>query len=327
MAVFDSKNYEKPYYQGLDDLKFHFFENRLTEETVELGRGFTSILCFVNDQLNRACLQKAHDLGVKYIGLRCAGFNQVDLKTAHELGIVVARVPGYSPHSVAEFALLQMLCLARKFHRSVNRTKELNFSLDGLVGHALYGKTIGVLGVGQIGQVLIELLDGFRCNVIAYDSHPRKELCENRNLKFVSLDQLFSESDFLSLHVPLSPETLHLVNRQRLSQMKMGSFLVNTGRGGLVDSKALIGALKEKRLTGAALDVYEEEEKYFSHDFSDSGIDDDHLARLISFPNVIITSHQAYLTELSLQQIALTTIENLRNFYSGHKLINEVRIG
>ncbi len=324
IAVFDTKKYERPYYEAVGDFTFDFFDTRLTSETTSLCQNHTGILCFVNDSLDRACLESLAKRGVRYIGLRCAGFNHVDLKAATELNIRVCRVPGYSPQSVAEFALLQMLCLARKFHRSLNRTKEMNFELDGLVGQALFEKTVGVIGTGQIGRSLIGLLDGFHCQILAFDELPDPQMTKGRSLRYTTLDEIFTRSDFVSLHVPLTPETLHLVDNHRVAQMKEGAFIINTGRGGLVNTKALIDGLKTKKLGGAGLDVYEEEEKYFSRDFSDRGIDDDQLARLMSFPNVLVTSHQAYLTKLSLSQIAATTLDNLRLWRDNKTLSNEV---
>ncbi len=324
VSFFDCKNYEKSYYPPQSQFDFRFFDSPLSSQTVDLCRGSEVVSCFVNDDLNWECLRVMADLGVRFVALRCTGFNNVDLHAAQKFGIKVSRVPGYSPQSVAEFALLQMLCLARKLHRSLNRTRELNFSLDGLVGHTLFKKKVGVIGTGQIGKALIELLDGFNCQILAYDLNPDESLNSDRDLQYVELEEIFRESDYVSLHVPLNPETFHMVNDDRLAMMKSSALLINTSRGGLVDTTALIDSIKTRKIAGAALDVYEEEEAYFSKDFSDQGVDDDELARLISFPNVIVTSHQAYLTELSLQQISAVTVDNLEEFFAGKPLSYEV---
>ncbi len=327
IAVFDTKSYEKPYYIGAEAVDFEFFEVRLSRQTIDLCRGFKKVLCFVNDSLDAESLTRMAELGVQYVGLRCAGFNNVDVVAAERLNIRITRVPGYSPQSVAEFSLLQILCLARKLHRALNRTRELNFSLQGLVGQTLFHKTVGVVGVGQIGKSLIELLDGFNCRVLAFDKNADLSLQTGRSLEYVDLETLLRESDFISLHVPLDASTFHLINEKTLALVKSTASIINTGRGGLIDTMALIHALKARTIAGAALDVYEEEENYFAKDFSDQGIEDDELARLISFPNVIVTSHQAYLTELSLYEISQQTLANLQEFIEGRELTNEVRRG
>lgn len=320
VAFFDTRKFEKPFYENREGIEFQYFNTRLSAETAELSKGYEAICGFVNDKIDEGCLKKLKAQGVKLIALRCAGYNNVNLLMANELGIKITRVPSYSPHSVAEFALLQSLTLLRKIHRSYIRTRELNFSLDGLVGGTLKGKTFGVLGLGQIGQALCEILAGFGCEVLGYD-------IEEKNLsgvKQVSLDDIIKQSDIISLHVPLTPETHHLIDSVRIAQMKDGVILLNTGRGGLIHSKSLIDGLKSKKIAGAALDVYEEEEKFFFEDFSTTGIDDDTLARLVTFPNVLITSHQGFLTEESLREISKATVDSIRAWEKGLALEYEI---
>lgn len=324
VALFDSKKYEKEYYLNEKSIHFDFFDFPLNKHTANACESYEVICCFVNDILDEDCLQKLSQLGVKLICLRCAGYNNVDLVAAEKLNIAICRVPSYSPQSVAEFTLSQVLCLTRKLHRSYQRTKDLNFSLHGLVGTTLRNKTIGVLGTGQIGTSFIELLDGFHCKVLAYDLNPNHSLTQGRDLKYSSLEKVLSDSDIISLHIPLSPETRHIINTESISTMKDGALIVNTGRGGLIETKSLITGLKQKKIGGAALDVYEEEENYFFSNFSNEGIDDDDLSRLVTFPNVIVSSHQAYLTDTSLMEISSTTLDNILSWKSGC-LINQVK--
>lgn len=323
-AFFEARPFEKEYYKKNSDIEFDFYESRLSYHTAQLCQGYKGICCFVNDKLDKACLEKLSQVGVEFIALRCAGYNNVDLAAAKEFGIRIARVPSYSPLSIAEFALLQALCLSRKIHRAYQRTRELNFSLEGLVGSTISGQKVGVIGTGQIGAAFTELLQGFGCQVLAYDKVIPERLKNKEYVQFRSLEEVISQSDILSLHVPLSKETHHLINEAQIQKMKKGVLLINTGRGGLIDSKSLIQGIKSKKIGGAALDVYEEEENYFFEDFSDSGIDDDTLARLVSFPNVIVTSHQGFLTETSLKEIAHTTQKNLQEWLSGQAIECEI---
>ena len=326
IAFFDPRKFEKIYYQKCETMKFDFIDCKLDMKTVNLCQGYRAVSCFVNDHLDEDCLRQMSSYGVEIVVLRCAGYNNVDIKVASQLGIKVCRVPSYSPESVAEFALLQMLCLSRKIHRAYLRTKEMNFSLEGLVGSSLSGKTIGIVGTGQIGTSLVKILSGFGAKILAFDKEPSDELKNNFGVNYVEFDSLLSQSDIISLHVPLIKETQHLLATPQFNKMKENVFIINTGRGALIDSRALIGALKSKKVAGAAIDVYEEEENYFFQDFSDSGIDDDILARLVTFPNVLVTAHQGFLTDKALQEIAGTTLESLREWQEGKPLTNEIKI-
>jgi D-lactate dehydrogenase len=285
VAFFDTKPYDRDYFTAApagSALDLRFLEHRLGEPTVATAAGAAAVCCFVNDRLDRAVLTRLRESGVRHIALRCAGFNNVDLAAAKELGLAVTRVPAYSPHAVAEHTVALLLTLNRKIHRAHNRVREQNFSLSGLVGFDLHGKTAGVVGTGKIGRITAEKID------------------------------LFAQSDVVSLHSPLTPDTHHLVNEPSLAAMKRGAFLVNTSRGKLIDTAALIEALKSGRIGGVALDVYEEEEGVFFEDHSDHVLADDELARLLTFPNVLITAHQAFLTREALAEIARVTTENLQ---------------
>lgn len=273
------------------------------------------VLCsFVGDKLDRPCLEILKSKGVQLIALRCAGFNHVDLKAAQELQFKICRVPEYSPYAVAEFALGLLLSLNRKIHKSYARVRELNFSLEGLVGSDLHGKTVGVIGCGRIGKIFATTMVAMGCEVLIYDLIQDEELKMLGRVKYVSLDELLRTADVISLHVPLKKETFHILNKDAFAKMKKNVLIVNTGRGGLIETPALIGALKNNAIGGAALDVYEEEENIFFHDFSSLGIQDDVLARLLTFPNVLITSHQGFLTAEALKNIAETTLQNINQF-------------
>jgi D-lactate dehydrogenase len=314
VLFYDAHHYERDVFDREFQSSGHtlsYVEPRLTSETADLAKGFDAVCSFVNDRVDRATLQKLSQSGVKAIALRCAGFNHVDLKAAQEFGIPVVRVPAYSPHAVAEHAVALLLTLNRKIHRSHARIRELNFSLEGLVGFDLFQKTVGVIGTGNIGTVLAKIFRGFGCRVLAHDRNKNPELANDPGVQYVDLQTLYRESDVISLHVPLNEGTRHLINAESLALMKPHVLLINTGRGGLVDSTALIQALKKHTIGGAGLDVYEEEEGVFFHDLSSEGIGDDVLARLLTFPNVVITSHQAFLTQEALSQIARTTRDNL----------------
>ncbi len=329
IAVFDAHRFERFPLESVNREFKHeltFLEPRLNAQTAGLAVGFSCVCAFVNDHLDEACLETLQKGGTQLIALRSAGFNHVDLKAASRLGLRVVRVPEYSPHAIAEHAMALILTLNRKIHRAYARVREGNFSLDGLVGFDLNGKNVGIVGTGRIGSVMAGILSGFGCRVLAYDSKPNPDLASLPGFRFADLEKLFSESDIISLHLPLTPETVHLIDAQAISRMKEGVMLINTGRGGLIDSRALIGALKTGHVGSAGLDVYEEEEAVFFQDFSGQVLQDDVLARLISFPNVIITSHQAFLTREALERIARTTLENVRAFEAGAELKNEVRV-
>lgn len=327
LAIFDSHQYEKSYLieaAKQRGLELVFFEERITNQSVRLAEGYEAISCFVNCQLNRENLTTLFGSGLRFIALRCAGFNNVDVNAAIELGIRVVRVPEYSPYAVAEFTIALILNLNRKLHKSYLRMKEMNFSLSGLVGFDLHGKTVGVVGTGKIGARVAQILMGFGCEVVAYDRHPDAAL-EAAGVRYMDLNELFRDSHVVSLHVPLTADTFHMINETTISEMKQGSLIINTGRGGLIDTRALIKGLKSKHLGGAALDVYEEEEKYFFVDHSVDIVTDDVLARLLTFPNVIVTSHQGFLTKEALENIADSTLTNFENMKNGAKLNHELR--
>lgn len=328
VAIFDAHQYEKPVFEAMNARFGHdlqWYETRLTAKTADLARGHRAVCCFVNDTLNAEVLQKLKEGGVQIVALRSAGYNNVDLTAAAKLELPIVRVPAYSPHAVAEHAVALLLALNRKLYRSYWRVREHNFSLEGLVGFDLFGKTVGVIGTGQIGAVFASIMKGFGCRVIAYDPHPREDLTESGTVEYVDLPTLYKQSDVISLHVPLLPSTRHLINADALNAMKNDAILINTGRGALVDSLDLIAALKSGQIGGAGLDVYEEEEAFFFHDLSDQVLQDDVLARLLTFPNVIITSHQGFLTKEALGNIAETTLGNLSEFEQGETLTNRVR--
>lgn len=306
--------------------ELQFLDVRLNASTASLAAGYQAVCSFVNDQIGRNTLEVLSQVGVKFIALRSAGFNHVDLKAARELGISIARVPEYSPHAVAEHAIAMILMLNRKLHRAYNRVRELNFSLDGLVGFDLFNKTVGIVGTGRIGRVMARIMRGFGCKILAYDIDPDPHFAKIEGVEYVALNELFASSDIVSLHVPLKPDTKHIINDSSIETMKKGVMLINTGRGGLIDTKSLLSALKQGKIGYAGLDVYEEEEGIFFEDLSELGLQDDALARLLTFPNVLITSHQAFLTHEALSNIAKTTLANLEEFAQGRRLSNEVSI-
>ena len=323
IAVYDSHRFEKaPFEEGNKRYGFElvFLEPRLTPETAVLAQGFPVVCCFTNDRLSAETLKVLKEKGVRLVALRSAGFNHVDLKEAARLSIKVVRVPAYSPHAVAEHAVCLILALNRKIHRAYSCVRELNFSLDGLVGFDLNGKTVGLIGTGRIGQVFARIMTGFGCQVLAHDVKPDAELSGT----YTSLDEIYRKSDIISLHVPLTPETRHLIDEKALARMKRGVMIINTGRGALIETHALVSALKSGHVGSAGLDVYEEEENFFFQDLSGQVLQDDTLARLLTFPNVLITSHQAFLTEEALRNIAETTLANIHEFEQGLPLRNEV---
>lgn len=324
VAFFDTKPYDREYFErapAAAELALTFLEHRLGPSTVATAHGADAVCCFVNDRLERPVLTQLRAAGVRHIALRCAGFNNVDLAAAKELGLTVTRVPAYSPHAVAEHTVALLLTLNRKIHRAHNRVREQNFSLAGLVGFDLHGKTAGLVGTGKIGRITADILRGFGMRVLAFDPFPSADWAAAHGVDYVTLDRLFAESDVVSLHTPLSPETNQFINATSLARMKPGVVLVNTSRGKLVDTAALIAALKTGHVGGVALDVYEEEEGVFFEDHSGHVLADDELARLLTFPNVLITSHQAFLTREALGEIARVTAENLQNLAHGRPFL------
>jgi D-lactate dehydrogenase len=323
-AVFDTKPYDREQLQrdgAHAPVEWRFLDFRLTAESAPLAKGAQAVCVFVNDKLDRACLGALAAAGVKLITLRCTGFNNVDLTAAGDLGLTVTRVPAYSPYAVAEHAIALLLCLNRKVHRAYNRVRELNFSLSGLVGFDLHGKTAGVVGTGKIGRIAARIMRGFSMRVVAYDPFPDPEWAREIGVEYVSARELAHTSDVVSLHIPLTPETKHIICRETLAVMKAGVILINVSRGALIDTTALIEALKSGKLGGVALDVYEEEEGVFFEDLSGEVLQDDELARLLTFPNVLITSHQAFLTHEALSDIGRCTVANLEAFESRKPLV------
>ena len=320
VAVFDTKPYDREYLTVAAEgtaIEWHFLDFRLVKRSMAAAAGLPAVCLFVNDQADAAALRHLAEKGCQHIALRCAGFNNIDLKVAHELGLKVTRVPAYSPHAVAEHSVALLLTLNRKIHRAFNRVREHNFSLAGLVGFDLHGKTVGIIGTGKIGRITAQIFRGFGCKVVAYDVREDAAWAAEHQVRHLPLDQLLQESDIISLHAPLMPETHHLINARTLGLMKKGAYLVNTSRGKLIETRALIEALKQGHLGGVALDVYEEEEGVFFEDLSDSVLVDDELTRLISFPNVLVTSHQAFLTREALVEIARVTVQNIVNVSAG----------
>lgn len=315
LAFFDTKSYDIP---GFDrygipaGVEIKYFEPNLNRDTVTLAAGFDAVCVFVNDTVDAVVVDKLYSLGVKAIVLRCAGFNNVDIK-ACEGKLRVFRVPAYSPHAVAEHAMALLLTINRRTHKAYIRTRDFNFSLQGLAGFDLYGKTVGIVGTGKIGRVFADICKGFGMKILAYDKFPNPDA----GLNYVDLPELFAQADIISLHCPLTEETHHLINAETIAMMKKGVTIINTSRGALVDTEALINGIKEKKVGAACLDVYEEEGDFFYEDFSGHIVQDDKLVRLIAMPNVIVTSHQAFLTSEALDNIAATTVNNLTRFFSG----------
>jgi len=325
VAVYDTRPYDRDYLSravGSDELDWHFHDFRLERETALVAKGAQAVCVFVNDILSREVIERLAAAGVGLVALRCAGFNNVDLKAAKELNLAVARVPSYSPHAVAEHAIALILALNRKIHRAFNRVREFNFSLNGLVGFDLYGKTAGIVGTGKTGRILGEILRGFGMRVLAFDVYPNEEWAAQHGIEYVEMDTLIKEGDLISLHTPLTPQTDRIVNSESLARMKPGVFLVNVSRGRLIHTKALIKALKSGHVGGVALDVYEEEEGVFFEDLSGEVLPDDELARLLTFPNVLVTAHQAFFTREALSEIARVTVENIRRFANKHALLD-----
>ena len=322
IAFFDAKPYDRPSFDRYGEaagIRFKYFDTRLTVDTVELARGFDGVCAFVNDVIDAPVIDRLVEYGVRVIALRCAGFNNVDAKYI-EGKIPVLRVPAYSPYAVAEHAMAMLLTSVRRTHKAYIRTKDFNFSLSGLIGMDLHGKTVGVVGTGKIGQVFIDICRGFGMRVLAYDKYP----AEGMDIEYVSLDTLWRESDVISLHCPLTEETYHMIDEESIGQMKKGVIVINTSRGALIDAEALLAGIKSRKLGAACLDVYEEESELFFEDRSGHIVDDDILARLISMPNVLVTSHQAFLTEEALDNIAQTTVDNIVGCLRDGKRQNEI---
>jgi D-lactate dehydrogenase len=327
VAIFSSKSWVLNSFSDINknfgfDLSFH--ESRLYAQTASLAKGYDVVCVFVSDSVDSIVLEKLKKEGVKLIALRCAGFNNVDIEKANELGIGVVRVPAYSPYAVAEHTLGLILSLNRKLHRAYGRVRDANFSLDGLLGFDMHGKTIGVIGTGKIGQVFINLIKGFGCDVLAYDKFPNKEI-KAQGVEYVELQELYAKSDIISLHCPLTYETYHLINEYAISAMKHNVMIINTSRGPLIDTPAIINGLKSGKVGYLGLDVYEEEEELFFEDLSETIIQDDQFVRLQMFPNVLITAHQAFFTKEAIRNIAQMTFENIDEFLKTGKSVNEIK--
>ena len=326
IIFFDIKDYDKEFFKKYEkDYNFEmtFLKVRLTEETANLTKGYDVVCGFANDNINKETIDIMAKNGIKLLAMRCAGFNNVSLKDIHNRFKVV-RVPAYSPHAIAEYTVGLILAVNRKIHKAYVRTREGNFSINGLMGFDLDGKTVGIIGTGKIGQILIKILRGFDMKVIAYDLYPNQKAADELGFEYVSLDELYAKSDIISLNCPLTKDTKYMIHRRSMLKMKDGVILVNTGRGMLIDSADLVEALKDKKIGAVALDVYEEEENYFFEDKSNQVIEDDILGRLLSFYNVLITSHQAYFTKEAVDAITVTTLNNIKDFIEGKPLVNEV---
>ena len=328
IAFFDTKSYDRDTFDRVNkDFGFdvQYFKERLSMNTVSLTNGMDAVCIFVNAECDARVIERMSQYGVQLIALRCAGFNNVDINAAKRFGIRVVRVPAYSPHAVAEYAVTLMMALNRKVYRSVYRTREGNFKLNGLLGFDMYGKTAGLIGMGRIAKELIKILHGFGMNILAYDLYPDEAFAREYSVKLVTLDELYEGSDIISLHCPLTEETKFIINNDSITKMKFGVMIINTGRGKLIKTEDLIDGLRSHQISAAGLDVYEEEANYFYEDRSDKMIDDDKLALLLMMPNVIVTSHQAFFTREATHNIAVTTLQNIRDFEEGKELANEVK--
>ena len=326
IAFFDTKPYDKPSFDKYGEaqgISFKYFETKLNEDTVDLANGFDGVCVFVNDTVNAAVIDRLCEMGVKLVALRCAGFNNVDMK--HAFGKVhVLRVPAYSPYAVAEHTMAMLLTSIRRIHKAYIRTRDFNFSLSGMTGFDLHGKTVGIIGTGRIGRVFIDICRGFGMRVLAYDKFQYEGLDNGDTVRYVSIEELFEGSDIISLHCPLTEETYHIIDEKAIGRCKRGVVILNTSRGALVDAEALLAGIKSRQVGAACLDVYEEESELFFEDFSGHILEDDVLARLISMPNVIVTSHQAFLTEEALSNIAETTVNNIVGFSRDGRCPNEL---
>ncbi len=322
IAFFDTQEYDKTSFDSRNinnEFDITYYETRLTKDTVNLAKGFDTVCAFVNDEICKEVIDTLVSFNIKFLALRCAGYNNVDISYAKDK-IHIVRVPAYSPYAVAEHAIALLLTSIRRIHKGYIRTRDFNFSLNGLTGFDLYNKTVGVVGAGKIGRVFINICKGFGMNVLVYDNHQDPNL----DVKYVSLDELFKESDVISFHCPLTNENRHIVNSKTIQTMKTGVVIINTSRGGLIDSEALLEGIKTRKIGAACLDVYEEESNVFYHDYSNHIVNDDTLVRLISMPNVIVTSHQAFLTKEALFNIADTTLSNIKKYFNENIIENEI---
>lgn len=326
VLIYDTKPYDEAFISKVNEqfgFELKYFSGHLNRDTAELAKGYKIIGAFVNDVIDQAAIDRLAEYGVKLIALRSAGYNNVDLKAAFGR-VHVVRVPGYSPYAVAEHAVALMMALNRKIHKAYSRTRDSNFAINGLMGFDMHGKTAGIIGAGLIGRCLIDILIGFGMKVLVYDRNHNEDYAREKGITYVELDELYASSDIISLHCPLTAETEHMINESSIRRMKDGVMIINTGRGKLIKTGALIAGLKAGKIGAAGLDVYEEESEYFFEDFSAGVISDDLLARLLTFPNVLITSHQGFFTREALQNIAQTTLENIKEFLDGGYLKNEV---
>lgn len=328
IAFYDTHSYDRESFTQMNKnflFNIDFFDFKLTEQTALTSQGYNAVCVFVNDKLDDTVIKILKENGVQLIILRCAGFNNVDIRAAKENDITVVRVPAYSPYAVAEHAMAMVLSLTRKIPQAFMRTRNGNFTIDGLTGRNLFGLTCGIIGTGKIGKIMANIAKGFGMNVVLYDIYPDKDWALNNGFTYTTLPDFFMKSDIISLHCPLTEETKHIINEESLKLMKKDALIVNTGRGALIDTQALVNALKRKAIGGAALDVYEEESNYFFADWSVDVIKDDILARLMTFPNVLITSHQAFLTKEALENIAEVSMQNAKDFFEGKELLNQVK--
>ncbi len=327
IAFFSTKRYDEYYFNRNNDgqHEFFFYDTRLNEDTVDLARKTSAICVFVNDIVNEPVIKKLSEQDIRLILLRCAGFNNVDLKAAQKYDMKVFRVPAYSPSAVAEHAVALILTLNRKTHKAYNRVRELNFSLERLTGFTLKNKTIGVIGTGKIGSSFCEIMLGFGCHILAYDKYKNKDL-KKSGVEYTGMENCLQQADIISLHCPLNDETKNMINAERIKKMKDGVMLINTSRGGLVNTRDVIEGLKHKKIGYLGIDVYEQEENLFFEDYSETIIQDDMIARLLTFPNVLITSHQGFLTEEAMDQIAKTTLNNVRSYNEGKETENLVAV-
>jgi len=327
IAFFSTKSYDRESFEKYNNQEHQlaFYKAQLNDQTVNLTSGYQAICVFVNDRVNAMIINKLHQNGVQIIALRCAGFNNVDLQAAAEVGIKVVRVPAYSPMAVAEHAVALIMTLNRKTHKAYNRVREGNFAADRLTGFNLFGKTVGVIGTGKIGEAFCQIMLGFGCKVLAYDIYENEKL-KLKGIEYLPFEEVLKQSNIVSLHCPLNDHTHHIMNKTTFSKMKKGAMLINTSRGGLVDTKAVIKALKKGKIGYLGIDVYEEEEELFFQDLSEQIITDDQIMRLMAFPNVLVTAHQGFLTNEALENIATITLENITNFEKGITLENEVSI-
>lgn len=328
IAFFDTKTYDKESFNEINKkygFEIKYFKYHLTPDNIVLAQNSDVVVIFVNDIIDSGMIDQLHSYGVRLIALRCSGFNNVDIKAA-EGKIKIVRVPAYSPNAIAEYTIALMMTLNRKIHRAYFRTRDANFALNGLMGFDMHNKTAGIIGSGKIGRALIQILKGFDMQVITYDPYPDKEFAAQNNIRYVLLEDLFKRSDIISLNCPLTKETEYIINKNTISLMKTGVMLINTGRGKLIKTYDLIQGLKSGKIGSAGLDVYEEESHYFFEDLSDRVLTDDILARLLTFNNVIITSHQGFFTKEAMQNIASTTMENINEFIKAGKILNEVKV-